>query len=731
MGMRSPVTQCCLWTLVCALASGSWALEQPATAHPSPREVENPFVAADAHASNLVRNGDFANKDEVGLPVNWTVGGPQKVTVDSEATVHPRRHFLRVDVVVDGGSSYGQVYQNIKAKPNTLYVLQGETRSTKAELAFFSIKLRRDGREIKRIGLPKSRTEWSATNYEFSSEDADEIQVLCRWRQSAERGWVGHSGWFSNISLVEKGPAPPPPPWKKAIRRAAEISAVSADSFTIKPTQADIYVTPNGAGGRDGSGWENALPGNAHGVLQAAWDALAPGQACRVGSGTYVNVELKISSGGTGPDKLKTLVGEDTGGGPAWFVGNWNPDRPAEGNKFIVLTDEIDYCRFENLKLARYRRGIGSMKGRHVGLRIKNVDVYEGRFGIFMQGLAYADEPEVGSHDIVIEDCEFMHFTKSGIRLQGGNYDFKIINCVADAGGTDWMKESFHICYNLLGEQVRRRYDPDGKPWAAEHDVIFINCVARNAIYSRAKYWQGDGFIAEGDVRNVAYINCESYDNADGGWDVKAENVVFVNCIGMRSKMNWRLWRHGFLYNCLSAYSFKRGGSWISAGLWTVGDVYAERCTFHNNNLQQISADRKEASEGHPARQANVQLEKCIVSFDGENSETERLYNDDTRIGKMDVGEWCPKRDDLPAAGLDPRYVAAAESKTWDGRPAEAFDSELYNTSRGFHSSTRDVWQQRSTDELVDVAQRLLKHKGWTDFKQIVETFTQSHEVRP
>ena len=70
-----------------------------------------------------------------------------------------------------------------------------------------------------------------------------------------------------------------------------------------------------------------------------------------------------------------------------------------------------------------------------------------------------------------------------------------------------------------------------------------------------------------------------TYDCTDGGWDVKAHNVIYVNCIGLRSKRNFRMWNHAFLYNCLSAYSFKRGGS---TGLWTLGDVHADRCTFHN-----------------------------------------------------------------------------------------------------------------------------------------------------
>jgi hypothetical protein len=253
-----------------------------------------------------------------------------------------------------------------------------------------------------------------------------------------------------------------------------------------------------------------------------------------------------------------------------------------------------------------------------------------------------------------------------------------------------------------------------------------VNCIARNAIYSRARYWQGDGFTAEGDVRNVAYINCESYDHADGGWDVKADNVVYVNCIGLRSKMNFRIWQQGFLYNCLSAYSFKRGGSWTTAGLWTIGDVRAARCSFHNNNLQQICADKKEGSGADPDREANVHLEHCIISFDGTDSQTERLYTGDTRITRLDSAQWHAASDSEQAHGSNPDFVAAAQAKSWHGLPPDAFDSGRYQTSKGYHSSVRTAWRQKSTDELVEAARRLLKHRGWNDFKQKAKTLTET-----
>lgn len=88
------------------------------------------IVVGAARAENLVRNGDFSSRTEAGLPASWTVVGRQNVTLEDESAPDRGRQCLRVDVVEDGGASYGQIYQNIRAKPNTLYLLQGKTRST-------------------------------------------------------------------------------------------------------------------------------------------------------------------------------------------------------------------------------------------------------------------------------------------------------------------------------------------------------------------------------------------------------------------------------------------------------------------------------------------------------------------------------------------------------------------------------------------------------------------------
>ena len=679
------------------------------------------FCASVAAAeANLVTNADFQQTTDAGSPQRWTVGKGQKVAVEKVADLPGVAQALRVDVVADGGTSYGQIYQSVKAKPNTLYVLEGKIKSTKKGLAFFSVKTVKDKRELQRIGLAKSDDRWTTTSLEISTGEADEIQVLCRFEQNAQRGWVGQSCWFADVKLTEKGAAPPPPAWKAVIAKAADIKPAAAIAVPLPTAKGDLFVTPDGAGRRSGADWANALPGNAPGALQAAWDAIQPGQTCHVGSGIYVGVSLSIGTGGTSADKTKRLLGEDTGTGLPWFVGSWQPNDPEKGPALLNLTNEVKYCEFAHLQAARYQYGVMTRKGRHVGLRFRNFDVYEARHGLYLNGFATADEAAAASHDITIEDCDFIHFTKHAVRMQAGNYDVRLINCVADSGGKEWMKEAFQIGFDVAGDSPRKRRAADEKPWASDHDLIFINCVAKNCIWSKSRYWQGDGYCVEGDVSNVAFINCAALDCADGGWDVKARNVVYVNCIGLRNKKNFRAWQHGFFYNCLSAYSYKHGGSWTSSGLWLRGDVRADHCTYHNNESQGLAVEAEAKGEGKENVEPHLTVQNCLVSHDGVGGPA-ALYAGELRVTKRDTAEWQPKSEKNEAVGVDPQYKAAATSKAWSGTPADAFDSVRFGPAKGYHSSVAAVWRSKSPEQLVVAARALLKHKGWEDYLQMVQ----------
>lgn len=699
---------CSLWPIHCAVAVLAWSV-----------------WAGTGEKPNLLANGDFTGGFVDGQPAQWTVVPGQKVSVDAGAKPVAGGCALRVDIVKAAGSSLGEIRQSVKIKPDTAYRVEGLLKATRKEIAVLGIKLRKDGKEIERLATDwNAGTAWTPVACEFSAVAADEVQILCRWRQSEKDKTVGQTVWFAGLTLKETdASASPKPgesvaatgPWTDAIRRAAAVKPAAPVPLPLPAAAGDLFLTPDGAGARTGADWANALPGNATGVLQAAWNALPPGRACRLGSGLYVNLSLKVTSGGTGPGALKRLAGEDTGKGLPWLVGDWSPKDVEHGIAFLSLSNGVSYCAFEHLRLTRYQNVLFSKHGRHVGLRVRDVCGYELRFGVFLGGGGLASKPEEASHDIEIADCSFIHFTKSAVRLQGGNYDVRVLNCMADAGGKAWMLEAFHIAYNIQGDATR---DPkrDVTPWANEHDIIFVNCVARNCIYAKARYWQGDGYCAERGISNLAFINCAAFDCADGGWDVKSDNVVFVNCVSLRNKMNYRLWGTAYLINCLSANAFKRGGSWTSDGFWSIGTIRASHLTVANNQPTQVYADSK------AEHTADIAFERCLVaSCVMDDGKPAALYSNAERVKRSACAEWCPAAGGAAAVGEDPQFVQPDLGSTWAGEPADAFDSARHGAGCGYVSARALAWRRRPVQEAAEIARELLRHAGWEDLKRRAE----------
>jgi hypothetical protein len=337
---------------------------------------------------------------------------------------------------------------------------------------------------------------------------------------------------------------------------------VTTTKVTTVERPGDKYILPKGAGTKDGSSWANALDAAA---LQQGWDALSPGQTLWVGSGTYSGGSFSISKGGTA-DKLKTLAGKDTGGGLPVFTSTFNKNQPEKGGPFISASEGADYWSVQDIQLQNYAFGIVSKEGGHEGVRIRNFDVTGCREGISLNGGGTAQNPEIASHDWEIRDCDFVNYTKRGIRLRNGNYDFKITNCVANAGGREWATEPFHMSFSIEGEYSRDKANPG----AHDHDITFTNCVALNNYHNYGtKYWNADGFCAERGVKGLRFVNCMAFDNTDGGWDLKAEDVMFENCVSMGNKRNFRLWGStNTMTNCLIASSVWPGGSGGHTGLW-------------------------------------------------------------------------------------------------------------------------------------------------------------------
>ena len=465
---------------------------------------------------------------------------------------------------------------------------------------------------------------------------------------------MNHKLLFSLLSIAALAPGcaqaapvknPGAPVTKAAVPNPANVSEKAGD----------LFLLPTGAGTRDGSSWANALDGSAG--LQAGWDKLQPGQTLWVGSGDYPNAKLKISAGGEA-GQLKTLAGKDTGKGAPNFTGTFNKDNPAKsGSTFITLDEGADYWAVQDISIHDYSLGIASKNGGHEGVRIRNFDVTGSREGITLQGGGTADKPADGSHDWEISDCEFKNFTKRGIRLRNGNYDFKITDCVADAGGREWATEPFHMGFNVIGAEKKEN--------APDHDITFTRCVALNSYHNAGdKYWNGDGFCGERSANNLRFVNCMAFDNTDGGWDFKSENVTLENCISIGNKRNYRFWGSSTkLINCLSAYPVHPGGSGGALGLWTKGTVDVEKSTFFDAPIEADEGGKITTANSIIARDKDRPAKGPMTEISGVTMTGDVVWNE------------------ADGKGTDPQLVAP--TKMWEGE-GNAFNSQKFGAAKGF-----------------------------------------------
>ncbi|HCE42688.1 MAG TPA: hypothetical protein DET40_03995 [Lentisphaeria bacterium] len=153
-------------------------------------------------AISLLSNGSFEAEDG-GVPMAWkgySADNPAKV--DSE---HPESCAKSMKVVLKkaGGEGYGSITQDIPiTKENSKMILSGELKSTKKGMCFLQIKLKKGKQELKRLTSGESDVQWGNAKIEFSTETADKVSVLCRFKQTDE--FLNESAWFANLKLIEQ-----------------------------------------------------------------------------------------------------------------------------------------------------------------------------------------------------------------------------------------------------------------------------------------------------------------------------------------------------------------------------------------------------------------------------------------------------------------------------------------------------------------------------------------------
>ncbi len=365
---------------------------------------------------------------------------------------------------------------------------------------------------------------------------------------------------------------------------------------------------------------------------------MAAGDRLLLAAGDYRGLKITLTSGGL-PGKPKVIEGAPG----STLTSDWSVEKPDKGSTAITLAPGLSHVVFKNLSISRHCFAIRATPSKvtpRQHLSFENISIDQVRHGFY---LADCD-------DTALLNCTAERYSKHGVRFDQGCDRVTVKGCVADCSEGDpvWETKTEVFPFGFI-------LNDGGAPNTA---VLFEDCVAKNNIKSNqtVKYTNGDGFVAEGNNREVAFIRCHAFRNQDGGFDIKVENARFTDCIATGHRRDFRVWRSATLKNCVAA--------WSQTGLWTKGGlVTADGCTFFGH--------RKSAVEIEEKSSAPLTLTNCLVAS-AEPGHTPAL-------GKFEGAETTVVAKTPAELGL------SKPDPAWDGKGA-AMDSSKF-PGKGFNSA--------------------------------------------
>lgn len=313
------------------------------------------------------------------------------------------------------------------------------------------------------------------------------------------------------------------------------------------------YVTPKGAGKKDGSSWDNAATIDA---LSMMIDKAGDGGAVllRADMGAYqITKPVMIRAGGSADAKV-TIKGVDGAGRDmkAEFVGTraaeWNP-AAADGGDAFRLLGGADHLVFENLAFKN------TLNAFRVGADIKDLtieDVTADNVQRFFENYVSGSATTATISGLVIRDVDVTGFSRGAVRLQYDTHDVLIERVRGDSERIDG--DNFAMGVHLHG---------------TVHDVVLRKVVMENTHDTTSSYWNGDGFATERGVSNVRFEDTVARGNTDGGYDLKSSNTVLIRAVAEDNKRNFRIWADDtIIVDSASIEPNKRGGIGGESHFW-------------------------------------------------------------------------------------------------------------------------------------------------------------------
>ena len=147
---------------------------------------------------NLLKNSELKIKEEASFPQSWP---GSKITMSNETTDLPEGATNALKIEIKKAGKYdGYIGQKIKlAEPNMQFKVSAMVKGSVNSIAHIQVKLFKNKKELKRITENGSGLTWAKLEKSFMTFDADELQVLCRFKQDEKS--IGQSVWFTNVKL--------------------------------------------------------------------------------------------------------------------------------------------------------------------------------------------------------------------------------------------------------------------------------------------------------------------------------------------------------------------------------------------------------------------------------------------------------------------------------------------------------------------------------------------------
>ncbi len=338
-----------------------------------------------------------------------------------------------------------------------------------------------------------------------------------------------------------------------------------------------LYISPTGAGLKDGSSPENAgTLGNLSSFIAKA----GPGGEVLLlaDQGAYhPRSEIAITHGGTAGAPV-TIRGVDSDGNPmaAEIVGTRAPDwAPGlnTGRELFRLLSGANNLSFQDLSISNVGNGAFRIGADISNLSITNVDATN--VTRFLEDYASGDNASASVNGLTVRNVDITGYSLGAIRLQYNSRNILIENVVGDSERQAGGQYIFGVAITDTA-----------------HDIVLRNVEMKNN-FGRGPagtYWNGDGFATERGVYNVLLENTKASGNTDAGYDLKSSNTVLKNAVADGNDRNFRVWSNSItMIDCVSLNPTHWGG---------IGSV----SHIHLAKNAAVTIDNLRVSDAGPAR---------------------------------------------------------------------------------------------------------------------------------